>query len=442
MKEVPDSAATGVVKVFFVDDEENILKSLRRLFADEGVETLTFPSADEALEALRKEEDVGVIVSDQRMPGTTGVQFLEQARVIRPDALRVLLTGYADIEAVVGAINRGGAYRYITKPWREDELVQTVREGVRTYTLARENWRLGEIIKAQNEELKNWNDQLQYFVQEQTLDIQRKNATLEKLNEGLKKNFKSTISAFSSLIELRSRLESGHSKNVAEVSVGVARAMGLSTEEAERIAVASLLHDIGKIGFSDVMLQLPPEKMSEDELAEYRRHPVRSQAAIDCIESLRDAGVLARHHHERFDGSGFPDRLKGDAIPVGARIIAAADFVDRTARLKYACADVGLLLREVMRGKGSRFDPEILPFLEKVVAEKFKDLCSEDSVEMELLPEDLRVGMVISRDVKSGTGILLLKAGVELDEGRLQAVRRFYQIDPAKKGIFVFINRQ
>ena len=441
MKEVLDNAATGLIKVLFVDDEENILKSLRRLFADEGVEALAFSSSAEALDALRKEEDIGVIVSDQRMPGTTGVQFLEQARAIRPDAIRVLLTGYADVEAVIGAINRGGAYRYITKPWREDELVQTVKEGVRIYTLSRENRRLSGIIKAQNEELKNWNEQLQFFVQEQTLDIQRKNEALEKLNEGLKKNFKSTISAFSSLIELRSRLESGHSKNVAEVSVGVARAMGLPAEEVERIAVASLLHDIGKIGFSDVMLQLPPEKMSEDELEEYRRHPVRSQAAIDHIDNLREAGVLARHHHERFDGSGFPDGLKGDAIPVGARIIAAADFVDRTARLKGACADIGLLAREVARGGGSRFDPEILPFLEKVVAEKFKDLCAEESAEMELFPEDLRPGMVISRDVRSGTGILLLKTGVELDEGRLQAVRRFYQIDPAKKGIFVLVRR-
>ncbi len=441
MKEVLDNAATGLIKVLFVDDEENILKSLRRLFADEGVEALAFSSSAEALDALRKEEDIGVIVSDQRMPGTTGVQFLEQARAIRPDAIRVLLTGYADVEAVIGAINRGGAYRYITKPWREDELVQTVKEGVRIYTLSRENRRLSGIIKAQNEELKNWNEQLQFFVQEQTLDIQRKNEALEKLNEGLKKNFKSTISAFSSLIELRSRLESGHSKNVAEVSVGVARAMGLPAEEVERIAVASLLHDIGKIGFSDVMLQLPPEKMSEDELEEYRRHPVRSQAAIDHIDNLREAGVLARHHHERFDGSGFPDGLKGDAIPVGARIIAAADFVDRTARLKDACADIGLLAREVARGGGSRFDPEILPFLEKVVAEKFKDLCAEESAEMELFPEDLRPGMVISRDVRSGTGILLLKTGVELDEGRLQAVRRFYQIDPAKKGIFVLVRR-
>ena len=441
MKEVLDNAATGLIKVLFVDDEENILKSLRRLFADEGVEALTFSASAEALDALREEEDVGVIVSDQRMPGTTGVQFLEQARAIRPDAIRVLLTGYADVEAVIGAINRGGAYRYITKPWREDELVQTVKEGVRIYTLSRENRRLSGIIKAQNEELKNWNEQLQFFVQEQTLDIQRKNEALEKLNEGLKKNFKSTISAFSSLIELRSRLESGHSKNVAEVSVGVARAMGLPAEEVERIAVASLLHDIGNIGFSDVMLQLPPEKMSEDELEEYRRHPVRSQAAIDHIDNLREAGVLARHHHERFDGSGFPDGLKGDAIPVGARIIAAADFVDRTARLKDACADIGLLAREVARGGGSRFDPEILPFLEKVVAEKFKDLCAEESAEMELFPEDLRPGMVISRDVRSGTGILLLKTGVELDEGRLQAVRRFYQIDPAKKGIFVLVRR-
>ncbi len=169
------------IRVLFVDDEENILKSIKRLFMEESYEILTASSGEEALRLLKDCQDIGLIVTDQRMPGMQGVDLLKQANVISPDTLRIMLTGYTDINAAIDAINKGGAYQYITKPWKDDELIQIVRNAVSRYALARENKRLAEIVKTQNEELKQWNDQLQSRVLEQTIELRENEERFRKL---------------------------------------------------------------------------------------------------------------------------------------------------------------------------------------------------------------------------------------------------------------------
>jgi len=120
-------------KVLFVDDEENILRAISRLFLDEPYVVLTAISGAAGLEVLRREPDVCVIVSDQRMPGMSGAEFLAQSRTVTPDAVRLVLTGYADIAAAVDAINKGGAWKYLAKPWKDEEFLQTVREALERY---------------------------------------------------------------------------------------------------------------------------------------------------------------------------------------------------------------------------------------------------------------------------------------------------------------------
>ena len=173
--------AEAPVRVLFVDDEQNILRSIKRLFMEESYEVLTANSGEEALKLLKDGQDIGLIVSDQRMPGMQGVDLLKHASEISPDTLRIMLTGYSDINAAIEAINKGGAYQYITKPWKDDELIQIVRDAVYRYSLIRENKRLAEIVKRQNEELKKWNDQLQYRVQEQTLEIRESEKRFRRL---------------------------------------------------------------------------------------------------------------------------------------------------------------------------------------------------------------------------------------------------------------------
>ncbi|MEW6601458.1 MAG: HD domain-containing phosphohydrolase [Nitrospirota bacterium] len=432
------------MEILFVDDEKNVLNSLRRLFMDQDYQVTVANSGEEALSILKENPNIGLIVSDQRMPGLTGVDFLEKTKEIVPDALRILLTGYADINAVADAINRGGAYRYITKPWKDEEFIQVIREAAQHYSLKKENTRLNEIVKKQNLELKKWNSQLEFFVQEQTVEIQSKNKELEGLNENLRKNFKNSILAFSSLLELRDRKTGSHSKNVAELSVKLARAMNLPEKEIETITAAALLHDIGKIGIPDSLLLKDFDQMGKEEKKEYMLHPVRGQAAVDSVEDLRPAGILIRHHHEWINGYGYPDRLAGNKIPMGARIISIADFIDKMIRDLDRDSAFGIVMEKVKNWTGSRFDSQLSPHIEKKMKEVYSKILPHAKSrihEVELNVNNIMEGMVLSRDVNSGTGLILLSRGTILNAKSISALRRYYQLDPSRTGIFVIAEK-
>lgn len=438
------SAQTGEmpVTVLFVDDEENILRSLSRLTMDEPYGTLTAPSGSEGLRLLSEEEGVGVIVSDQRMPGMSGVEFLERSREVAPEAIRIVLTGYADVGATMDAINRGGAFRYITKPWQEDEFLQVIRDAVEHYRLLQENRRLQELVARQNEELKEWNGRLKERVLEQTAQVRKRSEDLHDLNGKLRENFHATIASFAGLIELRDREVRNHSRNVADLAVNMARLLKLDPSLTDTISTAALLHDIGKIGMSDDLLLKDPERMIPRELQQYALHPVRGQTAIDGVEELRPAGILIRHHHEYYNGTGFPDRLKGADIPIGARIIAMADFVDRSISRLSGTDILEFTLVSVRDETGRRFDPELYPVMERCVREVYAALLPPaDMVQVELKPRDLREGMVVARDVTSGTSLLLLSKGAVLDAQKIEAIKRYYYLDPATTGVFVLMKR-
>jgi response regulator RpfG family c-di-GMP phosphodiesterase len=426
--------------VLFVDDEENILKSLSRLLMDEEFEVLTADSGEKGLALLEQAENVGLIVSDQRMPGLSGVDFLERARAIAPHALRIMLTGYADINATIDAINRGGAYRYITKPWNDNEIVQTIRDAIHHYTLLEENKRLSAIVAQQNEELTQWNANLKQRVLEQTTEIRKKHAELQTVNERLRENYRNTIQAFSRLIELRGNRLKNHAHHVAELSLNVAKALGLTAKETERIHVAALLHDIGEIGIPEELLKKRMNTMTPDELSEYLRHAVRGQTAVDAVEDLREAGLLIRHHHENFDGTGFPDGLAGEKIPLGSRIIAMADFIDRAMENLYGESSVTNALWSAGEHLGKQLDPTLLPAFKRFVKYIYNTQTFEPKlVEKELRPHELIEGIVLTKDVLSGTGMLLLNKGTVLDKAKISALKRYYVIDPPKEGIFVMI---
>lgn len=434
----PSSPEKG--KILFVDDEENILRSLQRLFMDEEVEVFIASSGAKGLEILAGEKEVGVIVSDQRMPEMTGVDFLEKSKALSPQSIRILLTGYADVNAAIDAINRGGTFRYLNKPWNDEELVQTVKGALQMYRLLAENKRLAAIVKRQNAELKKWNTELEAIVQEQTMELQKSYDSLRAINSRLRVNFKNTIVAFSGLIELRDKRMRTHSRNVAEIAVNVAKQLGLESEQRETVMVAALLHDIGKIGIPDLMLVREAEQMNFAEREEYRQHPVRGQAAIDRIEELREAGLIIRSHHENYDGSGFPDGLKKAEIPLGARIIALADFIDKKIRHGMGATGLELLRKEVELQKGTLFDPKLIPVVFKQVEAFYKkNRPRTDHIEIELLPNDLQEGMEASRDVFSGTGILLLTKGTVLANPSIMLLKRYYELDPANLGVFVSV---
>jgi response regulator RpfG family c-di-GMP phosphodiesterase len=431
-----ENSRTEPVRILCVDDEENVLKALKRLFLDEPWEVMTALSGADGLAALRG-KDVAVIISDQRMPEMGGAEFLARSREVVPDAQRIILTGYADATAAIEAINKGGAYRYVTKPWNDEELVHIIRDAVERYRLVRENGRLTELTRQQNEELKRWNTQLESMVQEQTLDIQRQ-------NERLRASFRNSIAAFSSLIEMRDYTVSSHSKNVAALARQTAAAMALPDKDVNDVFVASLLHDIGKIAIPDAVLMKRPEELSAAERREYELHPIRGQVAMEALEGFRDVGLLIRHHHEHVDGTGFPDHLKRNAIPLGSRIIAMADIVDRSANDVRARSenDYKKSLGAVEFFLESRYDHAVYDAMRPLIQERIEAFSKQTAArEAEIHPSELVPGMIISRDIKSGTSMLLLARGSVLDSKTITSIKHYYEIDPPKCGVFVMKKR-
>ncbi len=420
-------------KILFVDDEANILKALRRLLAETECDVFIAGSGEEGLKILKENQDMWLVVSDQRMPGMTGVEFLTKARKIAPEAVRLLLTGYADIHAVVDAINKSGAYRYITKPWNDEQLLQDLQGAMQHYALIQENKRL-------QAELKRWSTELEGMVQEQTMELSREYDKVKDLNTHLRANFKSTIAAFSGLLELRDKRMRSHSRNVADMASKGAIQLKMTREQVEVVVIASLIHDIGKVGMSDVLLSARPEEMDAQEYEEYVKHPVRGQAAVDIIPDLRAVGEIIRHHHEHFDGTGFPDKLKGDQIPMASRLISIADFIDVQVRKFTEASGLELTLKKVKEEGHKRFDPRLTVLFIGPATELYKKTQPQTGyVELELLPKDLENGMVLGRDVYSGTGILLLGKGVVLNRTNIQVLKRYYDLDPAKHGVVVWV---
>lgn len=427
--------------VLFVDDEENILKALQRLVMDEEFDTEIANSGDAGLQKLATLSHVALIVSDQRMPGMNGADFLHQSQQLAPDAIRMLLTGYSDISAAADAINKGGASRYLNKPWNDDDLLQTLKAAVETWKLSNDNKRLQAIVQAQNEEMKQWNENLKNRVLQQTTAIRKKADDLNEALIQLKQNYSGIINAFSGLVELRGQKAQQHARNVTELAVAAAREYGLMPEELEIIRTAALLHDIGEIGLPENIFDKSQDYMTQDELKIFSQHPVRGQMAIDSIADLRPAGVLIRHHHEYFNGFGFPDHLKGDQIPIGARILAYADQLDKAVTSGGDTAEQALARVEL--GLEIKLDPGLQRVFRKVARYAYFTMPEIDpnaTVELELKPEELRAGMILTKDLISGTGMMLLNKGVALDAVKIEAIQRYYQLDPPLHGVFALVH--
>ncbi len=435
---MPDVKTETLVKVLFVDDERKILSALQRLMIDEDLEVLTASSGEEGLEMLRADPGIGVIVSDQRMPGLSGVSFLKQSRKIAPGACRIVLSGYADLYAAMDAVNLGGVCRYMTKPWNDEDLLNAVRAAAYQYRVDCENRELRETVARQNAELAQWSAQLQVMTREETEVLQKKEEALKSSELRRRRAVFNILQVFSDLFELRNRAAGRHTRNVEQIASMVAKEMNLPTSERESIRMAALLHDVGKIRLPDAALQKSVSDLDPKELAEYKLHPLRGQAAVDTIEGMRNAGVLIRHHHERYDGKGFPDGYRGEKIPRGGRLLALADFWDHSVKSAGKENRIEKTMALVKEGLGSRFDPKLFVPFEKVVRELYSRRPDRSAYgEIELSPTRLKAKMALSRDFRSGTDILILKKRTLLDPQKIELIKRYYLLDPPKCGVFI-----
>jgi putative nucleotidyltransferase with HDIG domain len=398
---------------------------------------VTALSGEEALEKLKGLEQVGLIISDQRMFGMNGAEFLRLSREIVPYAVRILLTGYSDINATIDAINKGGAFRYISKPWKDDELVQTIRDSIAQYLREMEARRLNEIIDRQKQELETWNESLKKRLLQTTATIREQSQAISSLND---KSLLAILNRiFDNMFEILGDRGAVHARTVSILVTDVARKMELDAETVAHIRLAALLHDIGKLGSHSVAVNKHLGDMSESESSEYRQHPSRGEQMFSQVEELADILPLIRGHHEAYNGGGFPDGLKGENIPLGARLIAIADYIDKSARSVGHHRANFAMMNARYRG-GTLLDPHLIAKFQGITGVVFYD---DEKVatleEVEIGPNNLVPGMIIAGDLKSGTDVLLMQRGTVLDEGKVALIRSYYLKSPPQHGIFVQI---
>jgi response regulator RpfG family c-di-GMP phosphodiesterase len=406
------SEAVASPTLLFVDDEPGILSSLRRLFRPHGYRIFIAESGAAGLEILAKEH-IDLVISDMRMPEMDGAAFLKEVRAQWPDVMRILLTGYADITSTVAAINQGEIYRYISKPWDDNEIVTVVREAIDRQNLKLENQRLTALTQSQNDELKTLNASLEQKVAERTAELRQALSFVEQSHGELKKSFLTSVQVFAGLIELRSGSVgtqiAGHGRRVAEHARTVAQRMGLADGEVQNIMLAGLLHDIGKLGLPDELLGKAYNTLSAEHRAQVMKHPIIGQNILMGIDKFKEAAVLVRHHHECYDGSGYPDRLSGIAIPQGSRILQVVNEYDslQIGTLVQRPLKPGEAMSFLVENRGKRYDPVAVDTFFKLISETQKT----GPVEVPLRSMHLKPGMVLTRDLNHGDGYMLLAKG-------------------------------
>ncbi len=321
----PETDNSNRARVLFVDDEPLVLEGLRRAVYTEFVADLAI-GPEEGLAKLRDAGPYPIVVSDMRMPGMDGAQFLAAARNISPASIRVMLTGFTDMEAAGRAVNEGQIFRFLTKPVTRENLVATLRACESQYRSA-------------------------------GLEKDHLQVTLEALKQ-------SDIGTFTSLaraIDAKSAWTAGHSERVTSIALKIARAMDLTPYNLNIISRGGMLHDIGKIGTPAAILD-KSGRLDAEEIRIMREHVNIGVRILEPIPGFRDILPIIAQHHEWFDGSGYPEGLAGENIDLHARILTVADCYDalvsdRPYRRGLTTVQAIELLQ---RTSGTQFDPKVV----------------------------------------------------------------------------------
>ncbi len=388
--------------LLIVDDEPDIVDLLRETFAETGYQVLSALNAPAALEYLQ-DRAVDVIMSDNRMPKMTGIEFFEVVRKKYQDPIRILMTGYADMKIAIEAINRGWVYKFITKPFKMEEIQMVVRRALEYYEMVKQQHVLEQQIREQNIILEQRVQERTRALQSATEELALKNAKLlrqkneiRRLFSQLQRSFLGTIAVLYFALESKDQFTRGHSERVFHYALHTGLKLGLSQPEMVHLKYAALLHDLGKVGIPDTIL-LKNGKLTTDEYNIIKGHPVVGATILDPISFLARTRDIIRQHHEHFDGSGYPDGLAQDMIDIKGRIIAVVDAYDamRSDRPYRSARSRQRALDELRTYAGSQFCPRCVYAFQEVLEEMgdFYDdpgLVEQFRNELQFMEEDMR----------------------------------------------------
>ena len=332
--------------LLIVDDEPPVTRSVARLFRHDDYQVFTAHSTMEALTILGT-TDIGVLISDISMPGVDGLSMCASVRKRKPDIVQIILTGQPTLDNAVAAINKLQLFSFMIKPWNEDALHHVVVNAFDYFNLTQENKHLQLLTEQQNKLLKDANLNLEEKVRNRTFQLE------EALNEG--------ILMLAKAAEEKDKETGDHINRIMDLTYHLGIALGLPHEQASHIARFSRIHDVGKIHIPDHILN-KPGPLDEEEWRLMKQHTVSGERIISELSYYQIAREIARSHHENWDGSGYPDGLRQETIPLSARIVAIADVFDalthdRPYKKAWPKKDA---LSEMSCMSGVKFDPKIV----------------------------------------------------------------------------------
>ena len=434
------TATTSTYKptILLVDDEESILNSLRRLLRGQPYDVLLAGSGAQALDIMAA-QPIDLIMTDARMPGMDGAMLLAETHRLYPGTTRILLTGYADISMMIKAINEGQIHRYISKPWNDEEMLLILRQSLEFQHSERERVRLERLTRDQNEQLKALNATLEKRVEARTSELQQTADMLDLAYEELKRSYVTGTEVFSLLANLRLPRHKQTNRQLIELIRVYCKAQALDEASARDLTMAAALYNIGKLSWSDGMMAAPSDMLHSNDRERYRAYPTQSESLLMALEPMKDAARLIRHHQERWDGSGFPDHLKGDAIPVGARLLKlAVDFIELQKGLileRQMNSDEALLY--IRKYAGRLYDPDMVEDFVLACAAFLSDVTLGDPNVKVLTTRELAAGMVLARNLNADNGMLLLNAGKVLNLPLVDKLIAFEAVEGARYSVFI-----
>ncbi len=406
--------------VLFVDNDQGFLSAFRRLFLNEPeIEIFTAQNSKEALESLSRGV-IDLVAADQQLEEMSGAEFLRLAKENHPDVLRMLLVTAAEVEAAVRLVNSGELYRFLAKPWNEEELKITIKKGLEHRALERERERLSEQIKSLDGGLKQ-------KVQQRTIQLEKAVARLKQMSEDRKRNFQDTLVLLTQIMACSNRFLGGHSKRVAELSRMTAEKLVDNQDEVEMVYFGALLHDIGLVGAPDTLFSKDAEQFTARENKAFRKHPLIGEVIIGNVHNLKRLSKIIRSHHEDFSGRGFPDGLHAGDIPLSSRVIRIASDYDHLCFRKGRSAGEACSL--LKRGSADLYDPRILNVFCNLTGSVMQ---KQTSVKL-VSAGSLEPGMVLDEDLFLKNGLLLLPHGSIIDSQTIKKISAFSSLlDNAK----------
>lgn len=411
--------------ILVVDDEAIVLGALKETLERDGHKVTATTNPVTALELVRR-EDFAVIISDHRMPQMTGLDFLVESRKIRPHASRILITAVLSLPTIVEAINKGEIFRFVAKPWLREELSATVRNALQRHQLVTENERLTAQTQDLNARLMVANASLA----RQIKDLEAQKQALDAVNRQLATSYDHSLELCRRILATYDPYLGGQTKAVVEIAGHMAATEHFTEDERHALRTAAWLCDIGLIGVSRELLRAfrhEPGRLTEREREGIQTHPIYSQTLAAYVDPLPLVAETVRAHHERFDGDGYPDGLRGQSIPWTARCLAVAVWFVESGLGKDKAIEA------VMAQSGKAFDPEAVRLFLKTT-----HLVQLPRRVREVMIEELEPGMVLANGLHSPHGLLLVGEGQTLGAGTIAKIRNHNLVSAISQRLLVY----